>query len=294
MENRDGLGSRRSPRPGGLTDWLKKPQFMLPGLVVVGMLGLAFGLQPGGGSKARQPADDGEALVAAQPSATAAAATPTSPPSQQATRAATPQGSSTAATTNTEPAVSATSEVAGARSTPGTEPTAEADLAREPTQCGAIQETSTALAVEQVLAGVSVRATRAAVYPIEYFKCILMATGGREAVALANMISKAEREGMTHAVLIDLWITNSSREFGQVNLRTAVVSAAGQAFSPLATLGGRSEVVVSSGQGRNVTLVAAVKNTIGSGAGAITVSIDAPLAGGKQTAGKYQLFLPTP
>lgn len=108
------------------------------------------------------------------------------------------------------------------------------------------------------------------------------------------MVSKAEREGMTHAVLIDLWITNSSREFGQVNLRTAVISAAGQVFSPLATLGGRSEVVVSGGQGRNVTLVAAVKNTIGSGTGPITVSIDAPLAGGKQTAGKYQLFLPTP
>lgn len=293
MENRDGLGPRRSPPPGGPAGWLKKPQFMLPGLVVVGMLGLAFGLQPGGESKSSS-SDDRAALVVTQPSTTAAAATPTSPPSQQATQAATPRGSSTAATTNTEPVGSTTSEVAGARSTPGAEPTPDADLAREPTQCGAIQETSALLAVEQVLAGVSVRATRAAVYPIEYFRCILMATGGREAVALANMVSKAEREGMTHAVLIDLWITNSARDFGQVNLRTAVISAAGQAFPPLATLGGRAEVVVSSGQGRNVTLVTAVKNTIGIGTGAITVSIDAPLAGGRQTAGKYQLFLPTP
>jgi hypothetical protein len=72
------------------------------------------------------------------------------------------------------------------------------------------------------------------------------------------------------------------------------VAAAGQSFSPIATLGGRSEVVVSSGQGRNVTLVVAIRNTVGATAGPVTLVIEAPLSGGTPVAGKYQLFLPTP
>jgi hypothetical protein len=184
-----------------------------------------------------------------------------------------------------------TDEVAGARSTPTTAP--EADLSRESTQCGTIQETSVALSVEQVLQGVSVRVTRGTVYPVDYFRCILMATGGREAISLAGSISKAQRDGATHAVLVDLWITNAARDFAQVNLKTAQLAAAGQAFAPLATLGGRSEVVVSSGQGRNVTLVVTLANKLET-TGPVTLTIDAPLAGGKQTPGKYQLFLPTP
>lgn len=267
---------------------------MLPGLVVLGMLGLAFGLQPGGGPTASSAADDTNNLPAVQTTPTAVA-TPTTAPTKGPTKpAATAGASSTAGVGAGGPGASPTGEVAGARSTPGASPTPEADLAREPTQCGSIQESSTPLAVEQVVSGVSVRATRAAVYPIEYFRCILMATGGKEAVALASLVTKAQREGMTHAVLIDLWITNSSRDFGQVNLRTAAVATAGQTFSPLATLGGRAEVVVSGGQGRSVTVVAAVKNTVGTTTGPITLSLEAPLAGGKQTAGKYQLFLPTP
>ena len=99
---------------------------------------------------------------------------------------------------------------------------------------------------------------------------------------------------MTTILLVDLWIANSSRQFGQVNLRTAQVAAAGQAFSPIATLGGRSEVVVSSGQGRNVTLVIAVRNTVGATPGPVTLVVEAPLSGGTPVAGKYQLFLPTP
>lgn len=298
VENREGRGPAGAPRrqPGSPGEWLKKPQLMLPALVILGMLGLAFGFQPGGSSGAEPARGSAVDPVAGQQTPATPASTPTVAPTQPKADRGTSTPSSTGSPAGGSPAAgaAATNEVAGARSTPSVEPTADPDLAREPTQCGAIQETSMPLAVEQVLSGVSVRATRAAVYPIDYFRCILMATGGREAVALASLVSKAEREGMTHAVLIDLWVTNSARDFGQVNLRTAVVSAAGQAFGPLATLGGRAEVVVSGGQGRNVTLLAAVKNTVGSGTGPITVTIEAPLAGGKQTAGKYQLFLPTP
>ncbi len=260
------------------------------------MLGLAFGFQPGGSSSAEPSTGDPEGFVTEQQTPTAAVATPTPAPARETPAAGTPAGSaSTSPATNASiPGAGATNEVAGARTTPASTPSGDDSPVDQPTQCGALQETATSLAVEQTLSGVSVRATRAAVFPIDYFRCILMATGGREAVALAGMIGKAEREGMTHAVLIDLWVTNSSRDFGQVNLRTAVIAAAGQAFGPLATLGGKAEVVISGGQGRNVTLVAAVKNGVGSGTGPITVSIEAPLTGGKQTAGKYQLFLPTP
>jgi len=150
------------------------------------------------------------------------------------------------------------------------------------------------LSVQQVVSGVAVAARQATLYPADYFSCILMATGGREAVSLAGSVSKAHRDGATHAVLIDLWITNSGRDFGQVNLRTSALAVAGQTFTPLATLGGRSEVVVASGQGRNVTLVVMVKNGVGATTGPMTLTIEAPLFGGKQTPGKFQLFLPTP
>jgi hypothetical protein len=99
---------------------------------------------------------------------------------------------------------------------------------------------------------------------------------------------------MTHAILIDLWITNAGRDFGQVTLKDAQLAAAGQLFSPLATLGGRADVVVASGQGRNVTLVVAIKNSLGPTTGPVTLTIGSPLFGGQPTAGKYSLFLPTP
>jgi hypothetical protein len=186
--------------------------------------------------------------------------------------------------------------VAGVRSTPEFTPTATVDpeLQRQPTQCGELKEQTTVLAVEQSISGVSIKATRAAVYPIEYFRCILMATGGQEAYGLAASILKAEQQGQTHVALIDLWIANASKQFGQVNVRGATLSAAGQTFSPTATLGGRSEVVVSSGQGRNLSLVVAIKNTVGATTGPMTLVVEAPLIGGNPVAGKYNLFLPTP
>jgi hypothetical protein len=89
-------------------------------------------------------------------------------------------------------------------------------------------------------------------------------------------------------------MANSSKQFGQINVRNATVAAAGQTFSPLATLGGRSEVVISSGQGRNLSLVVAITNTIGETTGPVTLLVEGPLLAGAQVPGKYQLFLPTP
>ena len=295
------MNQRPSPPPPlippAVVAWLRKPQFLIPIAVVVGMTIIAFGVQPSGAqgetpSKARTTPT---ALVA-QPSTTPVA-TPTSQPQQTATQQAQGSATGTAVVANNLPGQqTATSDVAGVRGTPAATATttAEADLSRQSTQCGAIQETAVPLAVEQSINGVSVKATRASTYPIEYFRCILMATGGQEATSLSSAVSKAQSSGMTHAVLVDLWITNAGRDFGQVNLKEAQLAAAGQVFSPLATLGGRAEVVVASGQGRNVTLVVAIKNTVGATTGPVTLTINAPLFGGQPTQGKYSLFLPTP
>lgn len=288
----------RSPRqpaaafePNRLLERLKKPQYALPAAIVVVMLGIAFGLQPGSASTSARDSFTAVPKTAEPelPSPTPSPATPepTSRPS------VTPSATGSAA--GGEMARTPASEVAGARSTPDA-PAATLDpaLAAEPTQCGELQETAVSLSVEQAISGVSLKATRAAIYPIDYFRCILVATGGNEAYALASSVARAANEDMTTILLVDLWIANSSRQFGQVNLRTAQVSAAGQSFSPIATLGGRSEVVVSSGQGRNVTLVIAVRNTVGATPGPVTLVVEAPLSGGTPVAGKYQLFLPTP
>ena len=184
--------------------------------------------------------------------------------------------------------------IPGARSTPAASPTVDPALQRQPTQCGQIQESTTAVSVEQSITGVSIKATRVAVYPVEYFRCILMATGGQEAYGLASSVNKAEEAGMTHVVLVDLWVANASKQFGQVNVRNATLAVAGQSFTPTATLGGRSEVVVSSGQGRNLSVVFAIKNGVGATTGPMTLIVDGPLTGGNPVAGKYQLFLPTP
>lgn len=280
----------------------RRPKVFLPAAVVLGMLGVAFGIQPGGGGGvAAKPPPRAAATVAAAatqaaPStATRAASLAAAQPSPAAQQAAGTNVNLPAGQPAGQPG-SPSADVAGVRGTPTATPTTDAapDFSRESTQCGAMQETAVPLTVEQAVGGVSVRATRAAVYPIEYFRCMLMATGGRESVALAGSIAKAQNGGATHAVLIDLWITNAAREFGQLNLKRANVAAAGQSFAPLATLGGRAEVVVSSGQGRNVTLVVAIKNTVGPHTGPMTLAIEAPIAGGQKTAGKYQLFLPTP
>lgn len=275
---------QRPPRPGTsqpgtLARLFRRPQVVLPAAVVLGVVALAFGVQPSGAANA--PAASATAV------AIAATATPTTVP-KTPTRA--PSATAAAANASATPS----SDVAGVRATPAASPTPEVDLAQESTQCGSLQETAVAVTVEQTIGGVAVRATRVATYPVAYFKCILMATGGKEAMALAASVAKAERDGATHAVLIDLWFTNAAKDFGQVNLRTASLAAAGGGFGPLATLGGRSDVVVSSGQGRAVTLVVTIKNTLTASTGPMTLSLDGPLAGGKQVPGKYQLFLPTP
>jgi hypothetical protein len=247
------------------------------------MLGVAFGIQPGG--SAPSEADGAEAPFEASTETPG----PSPSPSPTPTTTPPPSGSATAAIDG-----SATSEVAGARETATSSTTQEPDLSRQATECGALQETTIPLGVEQNIAAVSVRAQSVSVYPIDYFKCILMATGGREAVSLSMAAGTAAAQGSTHAVLVDLWITNGGHDFAQVNLKNASIAAVGQNFAPIATLGGRAEVVVASGQGRNVTLVGVLSNQVGANTGPMTVTIDAPLTGGTQTQGKYQLFLPTP
>jgi len=274
-------------QPNPLWEKLRRPQFALPVLIVVLMLGIAFGVQPGStttGATESPPPASADRTSTATPSP--APASPTSRPS--------PQSSPTAASASPAAASTPGSEVAGARATPpAASPTPDPAL-DQPTQCGTLQETAIGLSVEQAIAGISVKATRAAVYPIAYFRCILVATGGSEALALASSIARAEQQDMTTIVLVDLWIANSSRHFGQVNLKASTLATAGQVFAPLATLGGRSELVVSSGQGRNVTVAFAVKNSIGTNPGPVTLVIEGPLSSGTPVAGKYQLFLPTP
>ena len=293
------MDSRRKQTPapgGGLVQWLKRPQVLFPAAIVGGMLLVAFGLQPGGASKPTQPdqapkivASASATTVPATATATKAAPTPTTLASKPTWAAGTPRADGNLIA---DPGIAPVqSEVLGARATPTA---ADPTLARQATECGGIQEAAIDLSIGQTLNGVSIRATKAAVFPIAYFRCILMATGGNEAFSLASSVGKSERDGATHAVLVDLWITNSGKDFGQLNLKTAALAAAGQTFAPLATLGGRAEVVISGGQGRSVTVVFAVKDSVGASIGPVTLVADAPLVGGKKMAGKYQLFLPTP
>lgn len=241
------------------------------------MLALVFLVQPAGPSAPAAPEETPFPALPPEPTATPTAFPTPTPGSEP------PAGT-----------VEATSEVAGARSTPQATATEDPDLLSAPSECGDVQEATYAMAVEQTLAGAAVQATQASIYPVDYLRCILLATGGREAVSLAAALGKAGREGATHAVVVDLWITNGSRDFVQVDLKNAVFAAAGQTFTPLASLGARAEVVVSSGQGRNVTLVGTLTNTLSSNTGPITLTLDAPRLGGEPTPGKYQLFLPTP
>ncbi len=282
--------------------FLRRKAIALPALAVGAMLLVAVGLQPRAQPSEPErspriaPAAVAESSPTPQPSPTAVPRTPSATASASRSPAATPTADPANAGLPGDaiaPA-SAADEVAGARATASAAAGDAVDLSNQSTQCGAIQETTIAVSVEQALAGVSLKAIRAAVYPVEYFRCILVATGGKDAIALATSIYKAERDGITHAVLVDFWIANGGREFGQVNLKTATIAAAGRTFPVLAALGGRGEVVISSGEGRAVTIVALLTNTVGATTGPITVSIDAPMVGGKPTPGKYQVFLPTP
>lgn len=282
-----------------VVSWLRKPQFLIPAAVVVGMIAIAFGVQPGGAQGQTQAQAFSLTPEAAQPTAQPTVAkTPAASPTQPAAAASAAQGTglpANAANTGINPAaIGGSSDVAGARSTPTAIAADQVDLSHQSNACGAIQESATALSVEQSINGVSAKAQRVATYPIEYFRCILMATGTQESFSLASAVAKAQSAGMTHAVLVDLWITNGGRDFGQMSLKESVLALAGQTFVPLATLGGRADVVIASGQGRNVTVVVAVKNSVGTTTGPMTLTIPAPMTGGKVTAGKYQLFLPTP
>jgi hypothetical protein len=255
-----------------------KPAYAIPGGVVGAVLLLAVFIQP---SAATTPADElDEPIVIAT-------ATPAFTVTTEPTATATADTSTTA-----EPTVDGTSEVAGVQSTP--EPTATEMQAVTSAQCGALQEGTFIVGVTQTLSGVSVEATQVSVYPISYLHCLLLATGGHDAVTLASALGDAERAGSTHVALVDIWITNGSRDFAQLTLNTVLFSAAGQNFPALGTLGGGAEAVIASGQGRAVTVVGTVTNTIGSNTGPITLSLEGPWLGGVQVAGKYQLFLPTP
>jgi len=281
-----------------LLERLKKPQYALPAAIVVGMLAIAVGIQPNGPSGHAEDISTVSLQAASSPTPIASSPTamPTKANATAAPSATTPnQQSTNQLAANPGATGTVSSEVAGARSTaPAASPTVDQALQRQPTQCGQIQESTTAVSVEQSISGVSIKATRVAVYPVEYFRCILMATGGQEAYGLASSVNKAEEAGMTHVVLVDLWVANGSKQFGQVNVRNATLAVAGQSFNPTATLGGRSEVVVSSGQGRNLSLVFAMKNGVGPTTGPMTLIVEGPLTGGNPVAGKYQLFLPTP
>ncbi len=277
---------------------LLKPKVLIPALLVILVLGVAMGFTPGSG----KPNADG--ALAQNLATTASATTPTTAPSSTASPSQTARSNITPVPANlTVNAVSTQNaktpqdasiapghedQVAGVQSTP------TQAIAYAPTSCGELKETATSISVEQAVNGVSVRATQAAVYPIDYLSCILVATGSKDSLAIAQSLDKASREGATHGVVIDLWVANSNKDFGQVNLKTAMVAAAGQVFSPLATLNGRAEVVVTGGQGRSVSIVVAMTNTITDTTGPMTLQVDAPLIGGKPMPGKYTLFLPTP
>lgn len=303
---------------------LMQPKILVPALVVVLVLGVAMGFTPGGGGRGNSLAESypvspiatltaGDLALSALPSATQLATAtfagqePSPVPAnltvsalatQNAGRTAVPNENEHGATiahpdaadSSTTPAAGSTNQVAGVQASATPEPTID----YTPTQCGTIQETATQVNVEQVINGVSVKATQAAVYPIEYLRCILMATGSRDSMAIAGSLDKAEREGATHGVLIDLWVTNSQKDFAQVNLKSAIVAAVGQTFSPIATLNGRADLVISGGQGRSVGLVVALTQALETSVGPMTVQIDGPMLGGKLIPGKFQLFLPTP
>jgi hypothetical protein len=298
---------------------LRKPQVLIPLAIVVGMMVLAFTVQPGGASGQTKNDGPSVSLAAASTTATAAPqasstpqalptvaarATSAAPPATSSTASNAAKPASTATVGSASPSASgtapagATDQVEGVQATPqGTasaSPTAEVDLSHQNTQCGSLQEISTPVSIQQAINGVAVQAQRVATYPADYFSCILMATGGTEAISLSQAVLAAKTSGMTDIVLIDLWVTDAGTDFGQLSLKDSAVGVAGQTFAPIATLGGRADVVVSSGQGRNVTLVVAVKNTLGGSLGPMTLTVNGPMVGGTQVAGKYQLFLPTP
>lgn len=283
----------RGPGANGKAPRALKWQHLLPVAIVAGIVVGAVTIQPGG-----TPADAGTGLDVQDPVAVSTSAAPDTPTAEPTATVVTVASQPSAGQTTPVSATAPGEAVAGAIQTPSATvaaaPTPDLSGGLERTHCGSIQEASVALSVEQNLSGVAVRATNAAVYPVEYLRCILLATGGSEAVTLANAIAQAGRGGATHAVLVDLWVANGNRDFAQLNLRDAEISGAGADSAALGVLNSRGEVVIASGQSRTLTLVVTVAVAFGGTPGPITLGIDAPLVGGEPTKGKYQLFLPTP
>ncbi len=278
------LPAQRGTARSAFAAKLRSPVYVLPGAVVAAVLAAAIAWQPG------SPSAGGGVQVAAVPAAEtpppsatlpASAASPT--PRERVAPSPTP---SRAAGEDTP-----TAEVAGARSTAApAQPRVFANVG----DCGALREAVYPVAVEQGLQGVTIAVRSAAVYPLEYLQCVLAGMQGAEAEALAGMLAERYRAGDTHAVLLDLWVTNGARTFAQVNLRRASVAAAGQLFSPSAVIGGRAEAVLNSGEGRSLSMLVTLRNTLGEATGPLTLTVEAPLVGGQPVAGRYQLFIPLP
>jgi len=263
---------------------LRSPVYLLPGAVVVAVLVLAFAWQPGSSAGGERGV-----TLAALPAVETPRPSPT--PSAVPAGSPTPGGQPTSTPTPAPRAETPEAEVAGARAT--ATPAAGRVFANV-ADCGALREASYPLSVEQGLQGVAISVRGAAVYPLDYLQCVLAGMDGAQASALAEALAERYRVGDTHAVLLDLWVTNGARTFAQVNLRRAAVAAAGQTFAPTAVVGGRAELVLNSGEGRAVSLLVTVRNTVGETTGPLTLTVEAPLVGGQPVAGRYQLFLPLP
>ena len=291
-----------SARPANLAlNW----RYILPAAAIVAVLAIAFAVQPDSYPEEEEQlaaAPDAEVEIDPNPDPTPTLPIATSTPTPEPAAASDPEDSIGAETVqgHDEPggAAEPEGEVAGVQSTPTPEHAQQHQdpelIVQEATECGSMQEQVYPVSVEQSLAGVAVSARAVSVYPIDYLRCILLATGGPQATTLAGALGDAARGGATHAVLVDLWLGNSGPDFAQLNLRQATFHASGGTFGAAAVLNGRGEIVVASGQSRNITLVATVQVAYGSATGPITLSLPAPMTGGAESQGKYQLFLPTP
>ncbi|MCZ2112115.1 MAG: hypothetical protein LC118_21565, partial [Dehalococcoidia bacterium] len=139
-----GMHQRPSPPPPLIPPaalaWLRKPQFLIPIAVVIGMTVIAFGVQPDG-ARGETPSKTRTTVPA--PTAQQSPAPPTTPttqPSPALTQQAPPSVSTTAtAAASGQSQPGPASDVAGIQGTPAATPTAaEASLARQSTQCGSI------------------------------------------------------------------------------------------------------------------------------------------------------------
>lgn len=284
MDPRLGVARTREGR-----GW-RSPSYLLPAVALAAVLLGVVVIQPRGGGRA----GDGVSVAAVAQSVS-------DEPAASPTAARTPPPEETPAAGSAEPAAvrasedgpdgSPTSEVAGARATPTA---GEGRVFRGGSSCGALREVSVAPAVEGSVAGVGLSVRAVSVYPLEYLVCMLQAAGGSTALALADALAERAAAGDTVAVTVELWVTNANRGLAQLNFATAELAANGSAGTVVAVVGGRSEVVLGSGEGRLVTLVATLRPLVEERPGPLTLIVDPPIVGGSPTAGRFQLFLPLP